>query len=108
MKNRADSRWGFVTVWEFRPRPGMEAEFEKAYGSNGIWAQLFVQEEGFIATELNRDLKDPSRYLTLDFWVSRDAFERFRDAHVSEYQAIDQHCEALTAGEKALGMFERL
>ena len=108
MTNREESRWGFVTVWEFRPRPGMELEFERVYGPSGTWAQLFAQGEGFVGTELNRDFRDSSRYLTMDFWVSRKAFEAFRDAHVAAYQVIDKECEALTAEEKALGMFERL
>ena len=100
--------WGYLIAWEFRPRPGSEKEFEKAYGPNGLWAQLFARNQGFIATELNRDLKDPHRYLTLDLWASRDAFERFKAEHQSEYQVLDQQCEALTDQETELGRFERL
>ena len=102
------ARWGYVAVWEFRPQKGAEAKFEDAYGPHGVWAKLFAQGEGFVATELNRDLKDSSRYFTMDFWVSKDAFEAFRAAHQEEYQAIDQQCEALTAEEKMVGAFERL
>jgi heme-degrading monooxygenase HmoA len=103
-----DPRWGYMIVWEFRPRKGAEAEFEDAYGPQGVWAKFFELGPGFVGTELNRDLKDPSRYLALDLWVSREAYEAFRSAHSAEYEAIDKQCEALTAEEKPLGTFERL
>jgi heme-degrading monooxygenase HmoA len=100
--------WGFVAFWEFRPKPGAESRFESAYGPQGIWAKFFAAGEGFVATELHRDLKDTGRYLTLDFWVSHAAYEGFCKAHAEEYQSIDQQCEDLTAEEKLIGYFERL
>jgi quinol monooxygenase YgiN len=107
----ADDRkvsWKYMIAWEFRPKPGAEKRFEDAYGSHGIWAAFFKQGEGFIATELNRDLKDAGRYLTLDLWVSKAAYDEFRALHSAEYQAIDAQCEALTEHESELGKFERL
>jgi heme-degrading monooxygenase HmoA len=98
----------FIVVWEFRPRPGMEAAFERAYGPGGSWAQLFSKGKGFVATELNRDLKDSNRYLTLDFWESKEAYEAFRAKHAEDYAAIDRECEALTLEEKQIGAFERV
>lgn len=69
---------------------------------------FFKQGEGFIATELNRDLKDPGRYLTLDMWVSKAACDKFRADHVADYQSIDAQCEVLPEHEAELGRFERL
>ena len=100
--------WKYMIAWEFRPKPGAERRFEEAYGPDGIWAAFFKQGEGFITTELNRDLKDPGRYLTLDLWVSKAAYDKFRASHSAEYQAIDALCEALTEHEAELGRFERL
>ena len=108
MMRQVTAKWGYVVVWEFRAAAGAEACFEDAYGPRGIWARLFATGEGFVATELNRDLKDPARYLTLDFWESREAYDAFRAKHAAEYAAIDRECEALTAEEKALGAFERI
>jgi quinol monooxygenase YgiN len=106
--NNEQRRWAHMIVWEFRPRPGAETRFEEAYGPQGVWAKFFRSDEGFVGTELNRDLKNPGRYITIDLWVSQAAFEAFRAAHMAEYQAIDQQCEALTAEEKPLGTFQRL
>lgn len=100
--------WGYMIIWEFRPRKGEEARFEEVYGPQGVWAKFFECGEGFVRTELTRDLKTPGRYLTLDLWVSKQAYDTFRGAHLAEYQAIDQRCEALTEEEMELGTFERL
>jgi heme-degrading monooxygenase HmoA len=108
MRAEVTAKWGYVVLWEFRPVVGAEARFEKAYGPRGAWARLFATGEGFVATDLNRDLKDPARYLTLDFWASREAYDAFRAKHAAEYAAIDRECEALTVEEKPLGAFERI
>ena len=102
------NKWGYVVAWEFRPKLGSETHFEEAYGPNGIWAQLFQQNDCFVATELSRDAMDPGRYLTLDFWNSKSAYEKFRSEHVADYAAIDTQCESLTELERELGQFERL
>jgi heme-degrading monooxygenase HmoA len=101
-------RWGYLIAWEFRPKPGVESRFEDVYGTRGIWANFFMQGEGFIGTELNRDLKDPRRYLTLDLWVSKEAYDKFQAEHLAEYRTIDARCEQLTEHETELGRFERL
>lgn len=98
----------YLVVWQFRPRTGAEQRFEEAYGPHGPWARLFARARGFIRTELNRDLKDPRRYLTLDFWTSKEAYEAFRAKHSQEYSFIDQECEALTEEETPLGEFLRV
>lgn len=98
----------YLVVWQFRPRPGAERQFEEAYGARGRWAHLFATADGFIRTELNRDLKDLDRYLTIDFWTSKEAYEAFRAKHATEYAAIDRECEALTMEEKFLGEFSRV
>jgi len=95
-----------LIVWEFRPRPGREREFESAYGPRGEWAMLFRRSADYLGMELVRDLGDPTRYFTLDRWTSREAFEDFRRLHHSEYQALDRRCEHLTAHEAPLGSFE--
>jgi len=95
-----------LIVWEFRPRSGMERKFELAYGPEGEWATLFAKSADYLGTELLRDPADPSRYLTLDRWVSRESFETFRRRYSVEYEALDRRFEELTSHEAALGLFE--
>ncbi len=103
-----DRDWQYLVIWEFRVRRGMEQLFEKHYGPAGTWAQLFQEGEGFVATELSRDLKEPGRYLTVDFWSSQEAYENFRDQHSARYQEIDAECEEMTESESEIGRFARV
>jgi heme-degrading monooxygenase HmoA len=94
-----------VIVWEFRASAGQEAEFERVYGPEGVWADLFARGDGFIATELLRDTGERGRYLTIDRWTSQAAFEAFRHRWGEAYRALDQRCEGLRERETLLGSF---
>jgi heme-degrading monooxygenase HmoA len=65
----------FVIVWEFKLRPGMQSQFEEAYGYRGAWVSLSRTDPAYIRTELIQDVRDANRYLTLDFWESEAAYE---------------------------------
>jgi heme-degrading monooxygenase HmoA len=97
----------FVVVWEFQVKAGKSDEFERVYGPDGDWAQLFRKGEGYRRTELIRDLEAEGRYLTIDFWASREGYLRFSEENQAEYRAIDEKCESLTQAEALLGTFER-
>jgi heme-degrading monooxygenase HmoA len=104
----ARDAWGYLIVWEFRPKPGMKSKFEKIYGSNGPWAEFFRRGKGYCGTELAQESNDPGRYLTFDFWTSRQAYEQFRESNLAEYKRIDEQCEEMTQTELELGRFERV
>ena len=93
-------------LWEFRVKAGREAEFERRYGPEGDWAQLFRRSPAYRGTELLRDTAEPGRYLTLDRWESSAAYEEFKRQVAQEYAALDRECEALTESERCLGRFE--
>ncbi len=95
-----------VVVWEFRVRAGREQAFAEIYGAQGDWARLFATGAGYRGTELVRDSADPRRFLTLDRWDSRPAYDDFRQRNAAEYARIDARCEELTESERALGAFE--
>jgi heme-degrading monooxygenase HmoA len=95
-----------LIVWQFRPAPGREADFETAYGPAGVWASFFRKSAGYRGTELAQDVKDRGRYLTLDRWDSEEAFLAFERAHATEYAAIDRECEPLCAEERFFGRFQ--
>lgn len=93
-----------VLVWEFRPATGREAEFERAYGPDGDWAVLFQRHPGYLGTELLRGAG--GRYVTIDRWRTRAAFEDFKARHGADYAALDRKMEALTSHEASVGTFE--
>ncbi len=96
----------FVALWEFEVKPGDEERFEKAYGPVGDWARLFRSDSNYRETRLLRDAFRPAIYLTLDFWDSREAYEKFMEAHKDEYKALDAAGEELTSKERRLGWYE--
>jgi hypothetical protein len=100
------AEWNFLIMWEFRVSAENAERFEQDYGPEGIWAQLFQRSSHFVRTELIRDKAQQGRYLTLDFWTSREAYDSFRLSHAAEYEEIDARCEALTDSETKLGSFE--
>jgi heme-degrading monooxygenase HmoA len=96
----------FTIVWEFLVRPGKRREFEKTYGPRGSWARLFRRGRGYLRTELMRDGQRVNRYLVLDVWTSRAAYEKFKAANRVGYQALDQRCESMTEMEVEIGRWE--
>ena len=104
--NVGERRSEFVIVWEFRIRAGAEAEFVEKYGPNGSWARFFGNGQGYIRTELVRDVADPKRFLTLDYWRTEEEFLRFREQNRAEYERLDKKFEGLTEQETQVGAFQ--
>ena len=97
----------YILLWQFRPKPGFEKEFESAYGPEGDWARFFRNGDGYLGTKL---LKETSSafYITIDEWSSKEAYETFRSKHEARYRELDQQFEALTSSETHLGSFSLL
>lgn len=96
----------FVVIWEFRVRPSKRRAFEKIYGPQGEWADVFRRDKEYIRTHLIRDRESRLHYLTLDVWASRKAYHRFKKENQTEYAAIDKRCAAMTTKEQLVGEFE--
>jgi hypothetical protein len=102
---RKEQNVGFLYVWEFTVAPDKQAAFERAYGPEGAWAQLFKKDPSYCRTELLRDSSSPTRYWTIDYWVSQAAQRAFRRKFSADFEALDLRCEALTLNERHLGDF---
>jgi heme-degrading monooxygenase HmoA len=98
----------YLIMWEFLVVPGQEKAFEKEYGPEGGWVRLFGQSQEYRGTELVRDAQNRRRYLTLDLWKSRAAYDLFREKQRDQYSALDKACKAFTEKETLLGTFETL
>jgi quinol monooxygenase YgiN len=95
-------------VWQFQVVSGKEAEFERHYGPQGTWVQLFRRTPAFIGTALLRDRDVRGRYLTIDRWNDLATYDSFRDEFAAEYKQIDAKMESLTQSETKLGTFEAI
>jgi len=54
------------------------------------------------------DRNDPARFMTIDYWSSREACASFRERFRGEFDSIDKSCEALTVQEIHVGDFDVL
>lgn len=114
----------YVIVWRYRVRRAAEKRFERIYGPRGAWARLFRKSRGYFGTQLLREAEGEvrrgaqsrskggrrrggARYVTIDMWRSRAAFEAFHRRHHGAYQRIDHLCESLTLQEEKLGAWTR-
>lgn len=96
----------FVIAWQFDVLPEKTEEFEREYGPEGVWRDLFARSPGYFGTRLLRDTAKVQRYVTLDLWTSEESFREFRDTFREEYEALDARLERLTAAEVQLGAFD--
>ena len=96
----------FVIAWQFDVLPEKIEEFEKQYGSQGGWSDLFARSEGYIGTRLLRDSAQTQRYVTLDLWMSEAAFQELCDRYRTEYEDLDAALAHLTTAEIRLGSFD--
>jgi heme-degrading monooxygenase HmoA len=92
----------FVTLWEFEVKPGSEELFERTYGPEGEWAQLFRRDARYRGTRLLREVGAERLYVTMDSWESRAAYEEFREKFAAEYAELDRKYQEITAREKHL------
>jgi heme-degrading monooxygenase HmoA len=91
-----------IRVWEYDVPEAAAADFERIYGTNGAWAQLFSSSDGFEGTELFASVSNSGRYLTVDRFRDETSWRRFQDEHREAYLALDAESEGLTVAEREL------
>ena len=96
----------FACIWEYDVKDEHQDAFEHTYGPEGEWVLFFSSSNAYMGTELHKDLTQPSRFITIDYWTNKSARDKFQKLHASEYKKIDQSCEAFTLSEKLIGEFE--
>jgi quinol monooxygenase YgiN len=94
----------YVVIWEFTVPPEHVPAFEAAYGPAGAWVALFRRAPAWLGTELLADRS--GRYLTLDRWRDRAAYDAFRQSAAADYASLDAACQSLTAAERQIGTFD--
>ncbi len=95
-------------MWEFRVKNDCAEQFESIYGPDGEWVKLFRKGNGYLRTELHRDLNISNRYITIDYWESKEAYDIFRNNFQNDFEKLDNQCEFLTEKEQFIGSFSSL
>lgn len=96
----------FAYIWEFLVNDSRQVDFEQAYGPDGDWVALFRRSPGYLGTELHQDQTNPLRYLTVDYWRSKEDRDTFRLRFAHEFRQLDARCETYTVQEKFLGDYD--
>ena len=94
---------GFAAVFLYEVDNADRAAFKSVYGPDGDWARFFAAGDGYRGTEL---LRSRDRYLLIDRWSSRAAYEAFLAEHADEYARRGEQGSALWRREEAVGRFE--
>ena len=84
------------------------AEFERAYGAEGEWARFFRTGQGFVGTEILRDVESPGRYIVVDRWETRESYNEFVAANRAEFTRRVDETTFRYAQELRLGTFENV
>jgi heme-degrading monooxygenase HmoA len=95
-----------VIAWSYRVASGRERDFEALYAADGEWSRLFAGSPDYLGTQLLRDVDDPSRYVTLDRWRTREDYEAFLQVMHEDYAALDRRGDALTDAEVRIGVID--
>jgi heme-degrading monooxygenase HmoA len=82
--------------------------FERVYGPEGEWAAFFRTGSGYVGTELLRDVENPGRYLVIDRWESREAYNAFAAEHRDEYMRRVDDTRFYYEQELRFGSFENV
>lgn len=93
----------YLILWQYAVDPSRTAQFERTYGPQGEWADLFRRAEGYLGTSLLRAVSGTPMYLTVDRWTNAAAYDAFLTAWELDYQALDERSRALALREVRLG-----
>ena len=104
-KMHPDRAGRFAYVWQYVINPTRRDKFLAAYGSDGAWVQLFSRDSNYLGTVLLCDADSENRFVTIDYWSSRDARDHFRKVHAADFSSLDQSCAAYTVTEEFMGDF---
>lgn len=91
-------------VWEFDAKQERLTDFEQVYSPEGRWVRFFRLSDDYLGTELYRNVRHPQRFIIVDAWRSRQAYEAFRKANAAEYATLDEWCRQLLEHERMLGV----
>lgn len=93
---------------EFVIKEEARGQFELVYGPGGAWSKLFAGYPGFHGTTLLRDMQNPQRYLTVEFWETEDQREQALAERKDEYSELDADFADWTESRIEVGVFRPL
>ncbi|HEY2497033.1 MAG TPA: hypothetical protein VGK24_08185 [Candidatus Angelobacter sp.] len=98
-----------MIVREFVVAEGREGDFKRIFEPEGIWSELLRRSAEYLGTDCRLEAEAERRYRVLDYWLSHESFEDFRQRHQLEYEKFSRliASEGLVERETLLGSFYR-
>jgi hypothetical protein len=98
-----------VIVREFVVAEAREEDFKKVFGFEGIWSELLRRSAEYLGTGCRLEEETERRFRVLDYWLSHESFEDFRQRYQLEYEKFSRliASEGLVERETLLGAFYR-
>jgi hypothetical protein len=86
---------------------GRRADFEAAFGQDGVWSRILRRADGYLETELLCEPPQGAQYRVRDFWSWHRNFEVFRARFQAEFERFEQwpRSERLIEREQFLGTY---
>ncbi len=98
----------YVYVWEYLLDPERSDAFERLYGPEGAWVELFRRSPRYLGTDFYQDRDNPERFITIDRWRSEGDWQAWRETVGAKFEALDRQGDELTVSERAVGRFDRV
>ena len=95
----------FTYIWEYKVRSDKKEAFLKLYGCEGDWVRFFNKSEEYLGTDLHQDIDNEERFISVDFWKSKEARDDYRKEFNSEFNSLDEQGELTTESETPIGEF---
>jgi hypothetical protein len=98
-----------VIAREFVVAEGREEDFKRIFAPEGIWFDLLRRSAEYVGTDCRLEAQAERRYRVLDYWLSHESFEDFRQRYQLEYEKVSRliASEGLVERETLLGSFYR-
>jgi hypothetical protein len=98
-----------VIVREFVVAEGREGDFKRIFEPEGIWSELLRRSAEYLGTDYRLEAEAERRYRVLDYWLSHEGFEDFRQRYQLECEKFSRliATEGLVERETLLGSFYR-
>jgi hypothetical protein len=98
-----------VIVREFVVAEGREEDFKKIFGPEGIWFELLRRSAEYLGTDCRLEVEAERQYRVLDYWLSHESFEDFRQRYQLEYEKFSRliASDGLVERETLIGSFYR-
>lgn len=95
-------------IREFIVKEEARGRFELMYGPGGAWGGLFAPCTGYRGSTLLRDVRDPRRYLAVDFWETESQCERALAERAAEYAELEATLAEWIESKAEMGAFRVL